>query len=863
MKQLQRQLFELYFLFSFAIIVVGLSPYAFAQSNSTNGQGIINDLGRTLKESLKAEEKNILNYKERLDRRDREKIYLAAALNGYQLQLSTYGNLLLSAGVEISIFQKTRSEIKSSLLEIQKMIDETSPANETLTLERKNLEQQKQLVEKQIVELSKLNIKSNKDTITKEFEDTAKQLAKVISQKETYMSQLDELYKKRLKNLSETQQAFTTLETQFANAIEQLKTKNLFERNKEIFRFDAFKALKEDIVLLFQKIKSVAVPKFWITGVQKLWQSAGFIAISFALFLFGALFVLLRAKTSLSAIQNLDYVERLGNWHKITTRLLTLSIIPGGVALILFLYSRLKTMYLVAPTLQMISLLIFTFLAVNWINQVFGDAVAEIIGKETSRFYKKLCRTISIFILISLPIFYGLGRDSDLLVLFRVTGALWILVWSLLTWKGIKIKDFQKGHQDQRTFLIGLASKYLLVLISSAAIIFDMIGYGSLSIHWLISWAKTVVIIFWWTIFLNLIKEWDQYYKDKSNTERDEFLYDNYPVQWLMIRAGQLLWFVSLMVVILLAWGNQQTVLGKFYTVLASPLNIGSMKFSFLGFIYSALVILMTYAMTRMWKWLFQAKFLSRSGMAIGLQDSITTITIYGIWLFGILLSLHVFGLNTASLAVAFGALGIGLGFGLQNIFNNFISGIILLFERPIQVGDDIEMNGKWAQVKKINVRSTVVQTYDNASLIIPNADLISNQVTNWSFKDKRIRRNIAVGVAYGSDIDLTRETLLEIAKNTKKVLRNPKPDVVFRDFGDSALIFQLRVWTDIDNMLIVETDIRFKIDKLFKERKIEISFPQRDLHIRSIKGLSKTDQIKKDEIENSISESEDSDQLK
>ena len=147
-----------------------------------------------------------------------------------------------------------------------------------------------------------------------------------------------------------------------------------------------------------------------------------------------------------------------------------------------------------------------------------------------------------------------------------------------------------------------------------------------------------------------------------------------------------------------------------------------------------------------------------------------------------------------------------------------------------------------WAQVKKINVRSTVVQTYDNASLIIPNADFISNQVTNWSFKDKRIRRNISVGVAYGSDIELVRETLLEISKDTKKVLRNPKPDVVFRDFGDSALIFQLRVWTDIDNMLIVETDIRFKIDKLFKERKIEISFPQRDIHIRSVEGLSKTE---------------------
>ena len=147
------------------------------------------------------------------------------------------------------------------------------------------------------------------------------------------------------------------------------------------------------------------------------------------------------------------------------------------------------------------------------------------------------------------------------------------------------------------------------------------------------------------------------------------------------------------------------------------------------------------------------------------------------------------------TLAVTFGALGIGLGFGLQNIFNNFVSGIILLFERPIQVGDAIEVNGTWATVTKINVRSTIVQTYDNASLIIPNSDLISQQVTNWSFKDLRLRRKISVGVAYGSDID---------------------------------------------NMFIAETDVRFEINRLFNERKIEIAFPQRDLHIRSYSDGSK-----------------------
>ena len=213
---------------------------------------------------------------------------------------------------------------------------------------------------------------------------------------------------------------------------------------------------------------------------------------------------------------------------------------------------------------------------------------------------------------------------------------------------------------------------------------------------------------------------------------------------------------------------------------------------------------------------------------------------VYFFWGIGIFIALNVMGFSSTSLTVVFGALSIGLGFGLQNIFNNFISGIILLFERPIQVGDAVELNGVWGEVKKINVRATVVQTYDNASLIIPNSEFISSQVTNWSFKDLRLRRKIAVGVAYGSDTELTRNTLLEVAEKNKMILRYPKPDVLFKDFGDSALIFVLRIWTDVNIMLTAESDVRFEIDRLFRKRGIEIAFPQQDIHIRSITETDK-----------------------
>jgi small-conductance mechanosensitive channel len=266
-----------------------------------------------------------------------------------------------------------------------------------------------------------------------------------------------------------------------------------------------------------------------------------------------------------------------------------------------------------------------------------------------------------------------------------------------------------------------------------------------------------------------------------------------------VVQMMTLVWFGAVVIFLVLAWGGKQAVLLGIYKFLGHTYQVGAMRFSLLGFIVAVLILLLTQAVARTWRHVFKEKFLGQSGMEEGLQDSITTISGYVIWSIGILIALNAFGFNATSLTVVLGALGVGLGFGLQAIFNNFVSGVILLFERPIQVGDDIEVNGLWARVQKINVRSTVVQTYDNASIIIPNSDLISAQVTNWSFKDKRLRRNVTVGVAYGSDVELVRETLLEVAEKTPRILRLPRPDVVFKDFGDSALIFVLRFWTRVN----------------------------------------------------------------
>jgi potassium efflux system protein len=307
------------------------------------------------------------------------------------------------------------------------------------------------------------------------------------------------------------------------------------------------------------------------------------------------------------------------------------------------------------------------------------------------------------------------------------------------------------------------------------------------------------------------------------------------PIKWLLIRLAWVAWVGAFVMCLLLAWGAKQTVLLGCIGILSHPIKVGSIRFNLVGFVYAFLLLLFTQTAARVWRQILEKRILVDSGLEAGVQHSITTIMVYFLWALGILLALTVMGFSSTSLTVGLGALGVGLGFGLQNIFHNFVSGLILLFERPVQAGDVVQVNDIWGTVAKINVRSTVVQTFDNASLIIPNADMISNQVTNWSFKDPRVRRIITVGVAYGSATELVRETLLEIAHSHPKILKRPKPDVLFDDFGDSALIFKLRLWTTIQDFIAVETDVRFAIDRLFRERNIEIAFPQRDIHVRSV----------------------------
>ncbi len=237
-------------------------------------------------------------------------------------------------------------------------------------------------------------------------------------------------------------------------------------------------------------------------------------------------------------------------------------------------------------------------------------------------------------------------------------------------------------------------------------------------------------------------------------------------------------------------------------------------------------------------------RLLAQSGLDRSLQYAIAQVVSNVVLVVGIFFVLENAGIHLAALAVFAGAVGVGLGFGLQNIASNFISGLVILAERPITIGDRVEVAGIAGQVEHIHARSTVIRTNDNIMMIVPNSKFIDSPVTNWTYGDPRVRFRIPVGVAYGSDVNKVREALLTVAHENPQTLKEPQPTVFLDQFGDSSIDFKLMVWCSemSDRPSRYRSDINFAIAQKFNEVGIEFPFPQRDVHIKD--GVLKVENL-------------------
>ncbi len=267
--------------------------------------------------------------------------------------------------------------------------------------------------------------------------------------------------------------------------------------------------------------------------------------------------------------------------------------------------------------------------------------------------------------------------------------------------------------------------------------------------------------------------------------------------------------------------------------------TIGNMPVTLIFLIKCILFLIALSLLTRLSRYILGNKILARTKMDRGVQYALLRAFGYAVFLLGLIVGLDTTGLNLRSLLVVGGALGLGVGLGLQNIVANFVAGLVILWEGPVKVGDLIEVGNTQGEVVRIGARGTWVRTFDNQVIIVPNSEFINQRVSNWTANDRIVRLSIPVGVSYNCDLDQVREVLLDIAKRNSEVLATPPPSAIVTGFGDSAVNIVLRVSTALltERTTTIKSDLFLEVFRVFREKNIDMPFPQRDIHIRSVEA--------------------------
>lgn len=390
--------------------------------------------------------------------------------------------------------------------------------------------------------------------------------------------------------------------------------------------------------------------------------------------------------------------------------------------------------------------------------------------------------------------------------------------------------DEQKEAEESNTLKIGL----LISLFALSIIILSLFGYARLASFIINKSILSAIVIAAFGILKRLIYDFVQLLLFMGlwvKTFKMRRMFLRKLDFWFGLIAEPVL-LVLLGGILLILWGVPSDILQSIIYKAMAGFTIGGIKISLVSILWGIITFVICLWIIRFLRYRIEFKLLEKSNIDAGTKHSLASGFAYIGYILAGLLSIAIMGGNLTNIALIAGALSVGIGLGLQDVVNNFVSGLIMLFERPIKVGDWVVIGTEEGEVKQINIRSTEVQTFNRASVIIPNSQVLSNSVTNKTHQNNWARYAIKVGVAYGSDVERVREILLESALSHPKVAKKPAPYVLFQDFGDNSLVFELRFYVPNINVgWIAPSDVRFIINKRFKEEGIEIPFRQMVIH--------------------------------
>ncbi|MCB2218774.1 MAG: mechanosensitive ion channel [Bacteroidetes bacterium] len=487
-------------------------------------------------------------------------------------------------------------------------------------------------------------------------------------------------------------------------------------------------------------------------------------------------------------------------------------------------------------------------LLVNYLLSLVSLFAIRFILREFTdqRAIRYIDALLILFVLNILEIvFWYFGDIARLYLLIEAVAGFYIM--SRFVHK-VKLKRFFKEDTLRKGIAVLAIYSSILYVIAIVTNLFGLLDLSVLILKMAIRVPEFSVVLFGiykiLTIFLSALIT-------LGRTSRHEHLM----IYWDVIEKrliqvlgviGVFYWFLSFTISLEVS----REVIDAIGNFLIEERSIGTMQITFGSLISLILILIVTYLLAGFLKVLIEHVILRNARLPRGVPMAISVTIRYFLITLGVLFALSAAGIDLGKFSILAGALGVGIGFGLQNIVNNFISGLILIYERPLNVGDTIEVENLLGRVNRIGIRSSNVKTYDGAEVVVPNGNLISNQLINWTLSDNQRRIEIKVGVAYGSDPNVVIELLEKVARENEDVLKEPAPWALFEEFGDSSLNFRLLFWVPYDIGIGTKSKVAVGIYNIFKENGVEIPFPQVDLHVKDTpdnKGNSNPHDEKKD----------------
>ena len=465
-------------------------------------------------------------------------------------------------------------------------------------------------------------------------------------------------------------------------------------------------------------------------------------------------------------------------------------------------------------------------------------------------------------VIISLLILFMLHALTNLLISdpnmqrIIITGLIVISLFGLIYLNRTKVITSKLTSQSnwvsiiRSAFYLGI----ILVVISLIAIIFGAVNFAKLLFGAELNSAYLAIVLLTGKIIIVNIGEiafnsklmWSS--KFIKNNKDLIIKHYNTSIHFLFI----LIWIFGT----LNYFGISSWIIEIIVTIFTASASIGEISISLGAILTFVLAIFLTFSASKLVRAILNDDVLPYVSLPKGIPSTILTMTHYMILSIGFLFAMSAAGMNWSNLAIIIGSLGVGIGFGLQNLVNNFVSGLILIFERPISIGDVVEVGTLMGTVKRIGIRSSTIRTFNESEVIVPNGLLVSQELINWTLSDRQRRLDIPVGVAYGTDPLKVMTILQEVAEANPRVKDYPKPFITFEGFGDSSLDFLLRIWAaDFSEGLSIKTDVTMEVYKRFNEENIQIPFPQRDIHIipqnKEKDGKENRNENEKDSLKN------------